>query len=109
MKRVVLVLLGLCWMASVFASSKVRIFGYVIDENNRGIESANIVQEHTTNGTSSNRNGYYELWVEMTDTVVVVYSSVGYTTIRQQLFTHNQTLCVNVVLTSTEEMLRRDA
>ncbi len=105
MKRVVLVLLGLCWMASVFASSKVRIFGYVIDENNRGIESANIVQEHTTNGTSSNRNGYYELWVEMTDTVVVVYSSVGYTTIRQQLFTHNQTLCVNVVLTSTEEML----
>jgi hypothetical protein len=61
--------------------------------------------EGTTTGTSTNQNGYYDLTIELTDTVVVVYSMIGYETIRQQIYTINPVLGVNVVLPTNEEML----
>lgn len=84
---------------------ELRIFGYVLDSDNRGIELANVFIEGTTIGTTTNVNGYYDLTVEMADTVVIVYSMIGYETIRQQLYTQNQVLGVNVVLPTNEEML----
>ena len=91
---------------SVWAKTpEVRLFGYVLDSDNRGIELANVYVEGTTNGTTTNKNGYYDLTVEMGDTVIMVYSMIGYETIRQQLYTQNQVLGVNVVLPTNEEML----
>ena len=84
---------------------EVRIYGYVLDSDNRGIELANVYVEGTTNGTTSNKNGYYDLTVAMEDTIVMVYSLIGYETIRQQLYTQNQVLGVNVILSTNEEML----
>lgn len=83
----------------------VRMYGYVLDTDNRGIELANVYIEGTTTGTSTNQNGYYDLTFEHTDTVVVVYSMIGYETIRQQIYTINPVLGVNVVLPTNEEML----
>ena len=83
----------------------VRMYGYVLDTDNRGIELANVYIEGTTTGTSTNQNGYYDLTIELTDTVVVVYSMIGYETIRQQIYTINPVLGVNVVLPTNEEML----
>lgn len=96
---------------AVFATPHtVRIFGYVLDSDNRGIELANIYVEGITDhgnpiGTSTNHNGYYDLRVEMADTVVLVYSMVGYETIRQQVFTPRDVIGINVVLPTNEEML----
>ena len=56
-------------------------------------------------GTTTNKNGYYDITVEMSDTIIMVYSMIGYETIRQQLYTQNQVLGVNVVLPTDEEML----
>ena len=84
---------------------EVRVFGYVLDSDNRGIELANVYVEGTTNGTTTNQNGYYDLTVEMGDTIVMVYSMIGYESIRQQLYTTNKVLGVNVVLPTNEEML----
>ena len=84
---------------------EVRLYGYVLDSENRGIELANVYVEGTTVGTTTNQNGYYDITVEMSDTIVMVYSMIGYETIRQQLYTQNQVLGVNVILPTNEEML----
>ena len=95
----------LCSLATWAKVPEVRIFGYVLDSDNRGIDLANVFVEGTTTGTTTNQNGYYDLLVEMGDTIVMVYSMIGYETIRQQLYTSNQVLGVNVVLPTNEEML----
>ena len=84
---------------------EVRLYGYVLDSDNRGIELANVYVEGTTTGTTTNQNGYYDLTVTMEDTLIMVYSMIGYETIRQQLFTKNKVLGVNVELPTNEEML----
>ena len=95
----------LCSLATWAKVPEVRIFGYVLDSDNRGIDLANVFVEGTTTGTTTNQNGYYDLLVEMGDTITMVYSMIGYETIRQQLYTSNQVLGVNVVLPTNEEML----
>ena len=108
MKRLfsIYILISLIGVLSVLGKTpEVRLFGYVLDSDNRGIELANVYVEGTTNGTTTNKNGYYDLTVEMGDTIIMVYSMIGYETIRQQLYTQNQVLGVNVVLPTNEEML----
>ena len=81
-----------------------RVYGYVLDESNMGVELANVTCGSEI-GTTTNKNGYYSLNVEMTDTVEIVYSMLGYTTIRQQLFTDQDLLNVNVVLPEDAVMM----
>ncbi|MBQ0154796.1 MAG: carboxypeptidase-like regulatory domain-containing protein [Bacteroidales bacterium] len=83
-----------------------RVYGYVVDEQNVGIELANVVVEGTTNGTATNRNGYYSLQVELNDTVILSYSMIGYVTLRQQLYTDQDVFNVNVVLPQDAELLQ---
>ena len=84
--KIIFILFFLLSVASVFAQGqKVRIYGYVIDENNRGIEDAGVRFEGMNNGTSTNRNGYYDLYVNITDSVKIVYSHLGYETIRHTI------------------------
>lgn len=75
----------LCTSVALFGNSlpdeeKFRVYGYVIDTSNRGIEMANVYFEGTQIGTSTNPNGYYELSASTTDSIVIVYSMVGYKT-----------------------------
>lgn len=99
----------------------VRVFGYVLDSDNRGIELANVyaegvtdndihtnISENTTGnpiGTTTNLNGYYDISIPMRDTVTIVYSMVGYETIRQQVYTTRDVIGINVVLPTNEELL----
>ena len=92
-------------MSLVAKVPEVRVFGYVLDSDNRGIELANVYVEGTTVGTTTNQNGYYDLTVGMSDTIIMVYSMIGYESFRQQLYTENKVLGVNVVLPTNEEML----
>ncbi len=88
------------------AQHRVRIFGYVLDTENRGIELANAYIEGTTTGTSTNRNGYYDLQVEIADTVTLVWSMLGYQTIKQAVYTQKDVLQINVVLPTDAEALQ---
>ena len=91
---------------SLHAAHEVRVFGYVVDTDNRGVELANVyVEENTMVGTTTNQNGYYELYVGVEDTITLVYSMIGYETIRQQLYTERQVIGINVVLPTNEELL----
>ena len=103
--RLQILLLALLLGISLFAN-EVRVFGYVLDTDNRGVDLANVyIEENTTIGTTTNQNGYYEFFVDIQDTITLVYSMIGYETIRQQLYTTRNVIGVNVVLPTNEEML----
>lgn len=86
-------------------AKRVRLFGYILDEDNRGIELANAYVEGTTIGTTTNRNGYYDMQVDLTDSITLVYSMLGYETIRQRIMTTRDVLQINVVLPAGAEAL----
>lgn len=96
----------LLFSISLSAQTKVRIYGYVIDTNNRGIELANVYFENTSIGSKTNQNGYYELTTDIKDSVVVVYSMVGYETIKHTILPTKRVLDISVVLRSTDKQIR---
>ncbi len=84
----------------VSAQTKVRVYGYVIDTNNRGIELANVYFENTSIGTTTNQNGYYELITEIRDSVTIVYSMLGYQTIKHTIRPQQKAIQISVELLS---------
>lgn len=80
------------------AQTKVRVYGYVIDTNNRGVELANVYFQNSTIGTMTNQNGYYELTTEIKDSATLIYSSLGYKTIVHTIYTNQRVLQISVVL-----------
>ena len=68
-------------LLSVAATAqKVTFKGRVTDENQNPIEIANISVEGTTTGTIADLNGNYSLTCDSKDSLVVVYSMMGYQT-----------------------------
>lgn len=82
-----------------------RLYGYVVDEQNVGIEAASVYLDDGITGTSTNKNGYYSLLVHTEDTLWVNFSMVGYKTLRQQLITDQDVFNLNVELLTDEQWL----
>lgn len=80
------------------AQNKIRVYGYVIDTNNRGIEYANVYLENTNIGTSTNINGYYEIEAEIQDSAIIVFSMLGYETLKHTLRPTERVLHMTVEL-----------
>ena len=97
-KKLLYILCLLLLSVSMWAQTNVRIYGYVIDTNNRGVELANVRVENSAVGTTTNQNGYYELSLKATDSVTLVYSMVGYRTIRHTIQPHQSVLQISVQL-----------
>lgn len=95
--------LGICFFLLftqlVFSQNKLRVYGYVIDTDNRGIELANVYVEESKVGTSTNQNGYYDLNIEIKDSVTLVYSRIGYKSIKFKIGTQPRVLQISVELT----------
>jgi len=92
------ILFILLFSLNVSAQTKVRVYGYVIDPNNRGIELANVYYENTKIGTTTNQNGYYELIADIKDSATMVYSLLGYKTIRHTIYPIQKVLHISVEL-----------
>ena len=104
-KHIALCFLILC---SVFSYARnARVYGYVTDQDNVGIELANVVVLNADRpiGTSTNKNGFYELMLEQTDTVVLSFSMIGYTTVQQRVIDLKDILNINVQLLTDEQVL----
>ena len=94
-----------------------RVYGYVVDQDNVGIELANVAawskvpsdQVPSTGellgGTATNKNGYYELILEEADTVVLNFSMIGYTSVQQRIIDLKEVLNINVQMLTDEQML----
>ena len=83
------------------------MYGYVVDQDNVGIELANVavVNGDKPLGTSTNKNGYYELLLDERDTVVLQFSMIGYTTVQQRILDLHDVLNINVQLLTDEQLL----
>ena len=105
LKIVHFVLLCAC---SVFSYARsARVYGYVTDQDNVGIELANVVvlNADRPTGTATNKNGYYELLLDETDTVVLNFSMIGYTSVQQRIIDVREVININVQLLTDEQLL----
>ena len=88
----------LFFSAGLSAQHKVRIYGYVIDANNRGLELASVHADNVAAGASTNQNGYYELTLNVKDSVTLVYSMLGFQTIKHTIHPRQQVIQISVQL-----------
>lgn len=101
------VILLILMLLSILGSGarQVRLYGYVTDSENTGIELANVYLKDSTIGTSTNRNGYYDLQFRMGDTVTVVFQMLGYVTTEQRIYPTRDVMNINVMLPTDAEAL----
>ena len=99
--------LGAVRLCTPLFARSARIYGYVVDQDNIGIELANVAVLNADRpiGTATNKNGYYELLLDETDTVVLTFSMVGYTTVQQRIIDLRDVLNINVQLLTDEQWL----
>jgi len=62
-----------------------QITGNISDQNNEPLPFVNILIEHTYKGTTSNDDGYYELNISTPKTYTIVYSYLGYKTVKKTI------------------------
>ncbi len=108
MKFRLLLIALLCLFSFTVSQSqqKVRIYGYVIDTDNRGVDMANVYLENTTIGTTTNQNGYYEINTEIKDSAKIVYSLLGYQTIKHTIYPKQRILQISVELPSVTKNIK---
>ena len=82
----------------LLAQEKTRIYGYVVDTDNRGIDFANVFVKGTNIGTTTNKNGYYDLQVTSSDSITIVYSMMGYQAIEHTMFPTQRVIQISVEL-----------
>ncbi len=101
---------------SLYARS-MRVYGYVTDIDNRGIELVNVTAQGVQGviqGTTTNKNGYYSLIIEGGKSVVgsvdeseveLIFSMVGYVTTKQRIVGQQDVLNINVTLPTDEQWI----
>lgn len=75
-------LLYLVFIAFSFISSA-QIVGNITDQNNEALPFVNILIENTYKGTTSNDDGYYELNITEPKTYTIIYTYLGYKTVKK--------------------------
>ena len=76
--RIIIYILLLLLSTPLAAQDIVKLTGAVIDADNQPIELALVRIAGTTTGTTTNLEGRYELKINSTDSVVVIFSCLGY-------------------------------
>ena len=86
-------------------NQKVRIYGYVVDTDNRGIELVNVYIKNLSVGTTTNKNGYYDLNFEYSDSITIVYSIIGYKSLETTLLPTQRVMQISTILEEDKELL----
>ena len=77
---------------------RVTIRGRVVDENRKPVEMAQVRVEGTSAGTVCNLNGEYSFGCASQDSMVVVFSQLGYQKRKRVLRNPQDTVTLNIVL-----------
>ena len=96
LKTPLLFFLSIVFILPAFAQNSILVKGRVLDEKNQPVVGASVVVKGTTNGTTTNTAGDYQINAPANGTLVV--SSVGYPT--KEILIGNQTTH-NVSLTTS--------
>lgn len=76
-----------------------QITGNIKDQNNQPLPFVNILIENTYKGTTSNDDGYYELNISTPNTYTIVYSYLGYKTVKKEVSIDTFPYQLNIILT----------
>ena len=98
---------ALLMVATSLPARVMRVYGYVTDIDNRGIELVNVTAQGTEGiiqGTTTNKNGYYTLSVEENE-FDLIFSMVGYVTTKQSIIGNQDVLNINVSLPTDEQWI----
>ncbi|WP_225036205.1 DUF5686 and carboxypeptidase regulatory-like domain-containing protein [Winogradskyella sp. SM1960] len=76
-----------------------QIKGNITDQNNEALPFVNIVIENTYKGTTSNDDGYYDLNISTPKTYTIVYSYLGYKTVKKTVTVDQFPYQLDVTLT----------
>lgn len=83
---------------NLFAQKKVTIKGSVIDDNKEPVSFAQVHIEGKSTGTACDINGKYQFVAETSDSLVVVFSMLGYETRKRTLNNPVDTIVLNVMI-----------
>ena len=78
MVRIVALWLFILFSLPLFAQKRVKVTGYIRDAEGNPLELVNVLVKNTLNGTMTNEKGFYSLNVATGDSVVFLYSCIGY-------------------------------
>ncbi len=101
-KYYILLLIVLLAFPVVGKAQTAVLKGRVTDENREPVELAQVYIQGGTSGTTTNLKGRYELSFKSQDSVVVVFSMVGYQTRKRVLKNPKDTMTLNIMLPSLE-------
>ena len=97
--RLYIILLMLVASAhTVMAWANIKIEGKVSDERNSPIEFATVRVAGSALGTTTNSKGEYAITVSDRDTLLVVFSCIGYSDVKRQFVKPKGTITLNVKL-----------
>ena len=104
MKRICLLLFGICSVLSIYGQ-RTKIYGTVRDSNGNPVELANVRIQGTALLTLTDLKGRYSLFCESADSMVVVFSQVGYSSRKHLLRRPGDSVQVNAVLYEVDHTL----
>ncbi len=83
----------------------VRIYGYVVDENNRGVENVGVRFNNSSNSTTTNQSGYYDITIPQIDSTKIIFSHIAYETLQYQIPPKREILQIMVEMQSISTQL----
>ena len=105
MKRILLYIITALFALTGLQAQKVTIRGVVSDEKGAPIEIASVRAEKQAAGTFTDLKGHYSFECESLDSLVVVYSMLGYQTRKKVLRSPKDTVTLNVKLPAADHTL----
>lgn len=93
-------------LATGAMAQRVTFKGVVTDQEHTPLAIANVSIEGTAIGTVADLNGRYSLTLDSKDSIVVVYSMLGYQTRKRTFKNPQDTITVNVILPSSDFALQ---
>ncbi len=103
--KILLFLLTLSATVQLFAQERVKLTGRVHDADNQPIELATVRVSGTTMGTMTDLKGEYQLSLPVSDSIVIVYSCIGYREEQRQLLNLKKDVSLSVRLYKQDRIL----
>lgn len=97
-------LLTVCTLLPAVAQN-VKISGKILDQEDKPIEFGTVRIAGTAVGTNTNLDGAYTLSIAPRDTLELIYSAIGYRTVKRTLIDAKGELTINVKMLPEDHML----
>ncbi|MDR1545007.1 MAG: TonB-dependent receptor [Prevotellaceae bacterium] len=106
MKKTWIVILILMTAVAASAQRHFYVRGYVVDEQNRGIEFVTVAAKNAQQSVATNKQGFYEILLNQNDTSVLIYSAIGYKTEKKSVYSESdRAQNINIILKTDTTLL----